>query len=179
MLLVLLLGVADFGRVFSAGITMEAAARNAAEAAAQEYLQLSRGATLPLPVGDYQRLHDVAVESACEEAVKLPGYVAGSPHCSMPAIAVCVHDGYDPLCAGEAGGAPGNCSSIHAMPSSPANAGPDGANGGRLPNVEVRTCYRFTTLFNLADLSLPFGNGLSLGEIWLQKDRTFTVASYR
>ena len=31
MLLVLLLGVADFGRVFAAGITIEAAARNAAE----------------------------------------------------------------------------------------------------------------------------------------------------
>ena len=31
MLLVLLLGVADFGRVFAAGITVEAAARNAAE----------------------------------------------------------------------------------------------------------------------------------------------------
>ncbi len=48
MLLVLLLGVADFGRVFQAGITIEAAARNGAEAAAQEYRQLARGATLPL-----------------------------------------------------------------------------------------------------------------------------------
>ena len=33
MLIVLLLGIADFGRVFQAGITTEAAARDAAEAA--------------------------------------------------------------------------------------------------------------------------------------------------
>ena len=43
MLLVLLLGIADFGRVFPAGITIEAAARNAAEAAAQEYLRIGPG----------------------------------------------------------------------------------------------------------------------------------------
>jgi hypothetical protein len=65
------------------------------------------------------------------------------------------------------------------MPTSPALTGPNGANGGQLPHVEVRTCYRFTTLFNLTDLSLPFGNGLSIGEIWLQKDRSFAVASYQ
>jgi Flp pilus assembly protein TadG len=34
MLLVLLLGIADFGRVFNAGITLEAATRDAAEAGA-------------------------------------------------------------------------------------------------------------------------------------------------
>lgn len=179
MLLVLLLGVADFGRVFTAGITIEAAARNGAEAAAQEYLQHSRGATLPLPTDEYQRLHDTAIESVCEESVKLPDYAAGSPYCGMPAVAVCIHDGHDPLCATEAATAPGQCTSIHAMPNSPALMGPPGANGGQLPHVEVRTCYRFTTLFNLTDLSLPFGNGLSIGEIWLQKDRSFAVASYQ
>ena len=42
LLLVFLLGVVDFGRIFTAGITMEAAARNAAEAAAQEYQQIIR-----------------------------------------------------------------------------------------------------------------------------------------
>jgi hypothetical protein len=177
MLLVLLLGLADFGRVFSAGITMEAAARNAAEAAAQEYLQLSRDATLPLPVTDYQRLHDLAIESVCQEAVNLDNHVAGSP-CGMPVVAVCVHDGHDPLCASEAAGAPPDCTSITAMPSTPVNNGPVGANGGSLPQVEVRTCYRFTTLFNLQDLSLPLGWNLSLGQIWLERDRWFTVADY-
>ncbi|HEU4863568.1 MAG TPA: TadE/TadG family type IV pilus assembly protein, partial [Candidatus Limnocylindria bacterium] len=47
MLLVLLLGVADFGRVFASGITTEALARNAAEAASQEYLQVRRATTGP------------------------------------------------------------------------------------------------------------------------------------
>ena len=52
-----------------------------------------------------------------------------------------------------------------------ANAFPRGAY------VEVRTCYRFTTLFNL-NLALPINTGLSLGEIYLQRHATFTVADY-
>jgi hypothetical protein len=44
--------------------------------------------------------------------------------------------------------------------------------------VEVRVCYRFTTLVPLSDLDLPFGWSLSLGDIYLQKDREFTVACY-
>ncbi len=178
MLLVLLLGVADFGRVFQAGITIEAAARNGAEAAAQEYLQLMRGATLPLPTADYQRLHDVAIQSVCEEAVNLANFAPGTP-CGMPAVSVCVHDGYDPLCATESGSAPVECPSIRGMSSIPANNAPNGPNGGQLPHVEVRACYRFTTLLNLTNLSLPFGWGLSLGDVWLEKDRWFTVASYQ
>ena len=44
LLLVILLGVADFGRVFQAGIMMESATRAAAEAGAVEYLrQVSTG----------------------------------------------------------------------------------------------------------------------------------------
>ena len=178
MLLVLLLGVADFGRVFAAGITVEAAARNAAEAAAQEYLLLKRDTTLPLPAADYQRIHEVAIESACEEAATLPNH-SGGGLCSMPMVAVCVHDDFDPHCAAESGLAPAGCTSILSMPSNPVNSGPDGANGGRLPQVEVRVCYRFTTLISLTDLRLPFGWGLSLGDVWLQKDRWFTVADYR
>lgn len=178
MLLVLLLGIADFGRVFAAGITVEAAARNAAEAAAQEYLLLRRDTTLPLAIADYQRIHDLAIESVCEETVSLPNHSGGTA-CTMPMVAVCIHDDHDPLCAVEQSAAPAECTSIQAMPSSPANAGPDGPNGGRLPQVEVRTCYRFTTLISLSDLSLPFGWGLSLGDVWLQKDRWFTVADYR
>lgn len=38
ILLVLFVAIADFGRVFAAGIAVEAATRNAAEAAANEYL---------------------------------------------------------------------------------------------------------------------------------------------
>ena len=46
------------------------------------------------------------------------------------------------------------------------------------PSVEVRVCYRFATLMNLSGLELPFGNGLDLGTIWLQRDRVFVVADY-
>lgn len=188
MLLVLLLGVADFGRVFSAGIVMEAAARNAAEAAAQEYLQLARNAP-SLDTADYQRIHDVALVEVCREAEHLPEEVDANADgvCEMPSAAVCVHDnpahpddatpppvGGDPLCGAEAATAP--------QPGCSAMAAPwpvDKAGGStQLAYVEVRVCYRFTTLINLTDLDLPLGWGLSLGEIWLQKDRSFTVADY-
>jgi hypothetical protein len=56
--------------------------------------------------------------------------------------------------------------------------GPDPALTGALPYVEVRVCYRFTTLLNLSNLQLPLGWSLSLGDIWLQRDRHFTVANY-
>jgi hypothetical protein len=49
---------------------------------------------------------------------------------------------------------------------------------GQLAWVEARACYRFTTLTNIQDLDLPFGAGLSLGTIWLERDRSFTVADY-
>ena len=68
MLLVLLLGVADFGRVFTAGITVEAAARNAAEVVAQEYLRNPPGPMsdpAPSPGDDtyYRALHELAART--------------------------------------------------------------------------------------------------------------------
>lgn len=173
MLLVLLLGIADFGRVFSAGIILEAAARNGAEVAAQEYLQLRRSSTPPTSV-DYDRIRDAALAAVCHEAERLPDRTEVAGLCSMPAAALCIHDdaaelpGYTgcgtgsaipPECTGMASWTPGNASS-------------------RLPHVEVRVCYRFTTLFNLEGLSLPLANGLNLGSVWLQKDRSFVVADY-
>lgn len=173
MLLVLLLGIADFGRVFSAGIILEAAARNGAEVAAQEYLQVRRSSTAPTSA-DYDRIRDAALVAVCREAERLPDRTAAGGMCSMPATAVCIHDdatelpGYagcgtgssiPPECTGMTGWTAGNA-------------------GGRLPNVEVRVCYRFTTLFNLEGLSLPLANGLNLGTIWLEKDRSFAVADY-
>ena len=177
LLLVLLLGVADFGRVFAAGITLEASARNAAEAAAQEYLQLRRQAS-PLTTDDFDRIHAVALESVCEEADRLPNQVESGGSCTMPATAVCLHDaatelaGYGNRCGQEAGAAPAECSQIHST--WPATA----PSGDMLPWVEVRVCYRFTTLINLNDVNLPFGSGLSLGDVWLQRTRVFTVADY-
>lgn len=178
MLLVILLGVADFGRVFHAGIVTEAAARNGAEAAAQEYLQQKRGPGT-LTDTDYARIHAVALESICGEADRLPNRALSGGSCTMPAAAVCIHDDDAELpnyvangwCGRASSGTPGECSQISA-PWAP------GKPSAALPYVEVRVCYEFTTLFNLQDLQLPLANGLSLGNIWLQKDRAFAVADY-
>jgi hypothetical protein len=179
MLLVLLLGIADFGRVFTSAITVEAAARNGAEAAAQEYVQMARnrpGGTLSN--ADYSHLHDVAIERVCRESALLPNAVGGGGTCTMPVVAVCVHDGSgDPgNCGGEAAGAPAECTGLSGW--EPFKEGAVPLNAPALPYVEVRVCYRFTTLINLSNLHLPFGWGLSLGDIYLQKDRNFTVACY-
>jgi hypothetical protein len=177
LLIVLLLGIADFGRVFSAGITLEAAARNAAEAAAQEYLQLRRDSAPP-SAADLTRIQDVAKDRVCDESKLLPNHAASGGACSMPTTAVCIHDvaaelvNYGSGCGAGAGAAPGGCTRLHAAWPATAPATTE------LPWVEVRSCYQFTTLFNLQGLSLPFESGLSLGDIWLQRDRTFTVADY-
>lgn len=175
MLLVLLLGIADFGRVFAAGITLEAAARDAAEAAAQEYLQLIRNKTGGvLDADDYQHVHDVATDTACAEGAALP---TGTSGCKL-AVASCVHDNLDvTLCGSEAATAPVPCSDLRAA-WNPSNDAPTPSGATALPYVEVRLCYQFTTLINLSDLRLPFGWGLSLGSIWLEKGREFTVANY-
>jgi len=178
--MILLLGVADFGRVFSAGITMEAATRNAAEAAAQEYQQIIRNAG-SLIASDYQNLHQLAVDEVCKEAEVLPNQVSGGGGggCSMPVIAVCVHDvaGGDAECGQASTSVPGPCSLLDGWTPDPSNTAPATGGSDPLPYVEVRTCYQFTTLFNL-HISLPMGAGLSLGDIWLQRDREFVVGDY-
>lgn len=180
MLLVLLLGIVDFGRVFQAGIVTEAAARNGAEAGALERLRGDPPAT-PGDPAYYARLHRIAAQATCAESRILPdttyvpdnettGVEEACPE--MPIVAVCVQDGNDPDCGGLAPGytgtPPTECTEL--------NRAWDGASGGAIGShsVEVRMCYRFTTLFNL-HLSLPFGWDLSLGEIYLQRARTFVV----
>lgn len=173
MLLVLLLGVADFGRVFAAGITVEAMARNAAEAAAQEYLQ-ARRAVEPSPPGTaaYTAAQDRAKEVACEEAETLPNRAGSGSACVMPVIAACVVDEWGSDCSAPSASVPPQCTEMTAWPPSlPYSA-------GDLPYVQVSACYRFTTLFNISNLNLPLGWSISLGDIWLQRDRAFTVADY-
>ena len=207
MLLVLLLGVADFGRVFQSGISAEAAARNAAEATAQEYLRTGPGnpprlQNEPAPAfGDadyngatyYRELHDLAARTACREARILPNttYTPDNPltlgvdeeTCrsadeatapSMPVIMTCVHDEVDPFCGDVAYGVPipGSCMEMQ----DPPDPGQDTSDGSRY--VEVRVCYRFTTLLNLRDLQLPLGWSLSIGDIWLERANTFAVGYY-
>lgn len=172
MLLVFLLGIADFGRVFQAGIILEGATRDGAEVAAQELVQLRRNQTT-LTADDYADLHAVAIGTACGQAAKLDETAA----CALAAVAVCVHDDSpgDAGCGSEAPSAPPQCTAM----TEPWNPSIDpGAGPAPLPYVEVRTCYRFTTLVNLANLSLPFGWGLSIGEVWLQRDRSFVAGDY-
>jgi hypothetical protein len=178
--MVFLLGVADFGRVFTAGITIEAAARNGAEAAAQEYLQLSQKSGGVLDAADYAALHQVALDAICAEAEQLPNQSVSGGNCTMPLAAVCIHDDVDPLCGSEADPSVPECTGVNgAWPGGNTNNGPAlGTPPTALPYVEVRVCYRFTTLLYLGDLDLPLGWSLSLGDIWLQRDREFTVANY-
>ena len=168
LLLVLLLGIADLGRVFTSAIASEAAARNAAEAAAQEYLQLSQRSG-GLSQSDYQDLHDRALEVACREAERLPSRIVDIlGNCTMPHIAVCVHDdaeGDTNTCGQESVSAPAECTEMSAGWSA-ARSGPI---GGR-PYVEVRFCYRFDPI-----IVVPFGNW---GSIWLQKANIFAVTNY-
>jgi len=169
LLLVILLGVADLGRVFQSAITLEAAARNSAEAAAQEYLQIDQTTLSPgLDAAGYSDLHTRALDVACREAERLPDRVLSGTQCTMPIIAVCVHDVPpaslgDQDCGAEAAGAPSECTEMAAS-WSVVNSSPD------LPYAEVRMCYRFDLL-----LTLPLGDW---GSIWLQKSNVFTIANY-
>ena len=196
MLIVLLLGVADFARVFFAGITLEASTRNGVEAVAIERLR-DGSATTASDVAYYDRLHMIAARAACAETRTLPNttYVADDPSTPSineescpsdfsdsstandgPVIAVCVQDdvglGGDPGCGGVVpwvtGPVPAGCSSLL--------GGWSATSGGATSShsVRVRTCYHFTTLFNL-NVSLPLGWDISLGDIWLHDDRVFVV----
>ena len=177
MLLVFLLGIADFGRVMSQGIVLEAAVRDGAEAAAQELVQLERNSPGGLTSDDYSRVHDVALETVCEEAEPLPNQVKSGTTCTMPLVNVCVHDaaGGDTVrCGNDSPGAPAECDVMDAAWSEQI-AQTDPAEP--LSYVEVRACYRFTTLINV-DLQLPLGWDISLGELWLQRDRSFVAGNY-
>jgi TadE-like protein len=177
LLLVLLLGVADFGRVFAAGITVEAVARNAAEAGAVERLPGRNPPPKDPSMWNsyYASLHENVAKVACSESRQLPNtsFTESDRTCpTMPVIRVCVHDDQDPICGapidGFANPIPSECTQMGNTWSN-ASAGSDGSH-----SVEVRVCYQFTTLFNL-HLSLPMNAKLNLGDIWLQRERYFVV----
>lgn len=170
-LLIILLTVADFGRYFAASLNIESIARTAAEVSAQEYLRA------PLPV-DYRAVHGYAWQSVCDEAKGLANVTYNGPatECTGIPTLVCVHDGSDSECNtpyNVAGGVPPECT-VMTDPISNAQTG-----GSELSKyVEVRVCYRFSTIFAF---SIPFVGGdltpLS-GNFFIQKIRTFTVADY-
>jgi TadE-like protein len=179
ILLVLFIAIADFGRVFVAGVALEAATRDAAEAAANQYIAAPPGPlespapAFPAPAFDatyYGKLHAYAASVVCAEMRDLPStnYDPGPPPTcpDMPIVMVCVHDGADTSCSSEAsaGGIPSNCNGFTPRPNSSQTTNPDGTQSRW---VEVRTCYHFTALLNL-----PF---FSLGDFWLQRTRNFTI----
>ena len=176
IIFVLLITIGDFGRFFASGITLESAARTAAEVGAQELTKEIASALGP----DYSVIHQYGWSSVCDETRGLPNvtYTGPGVECDGVPTIVCVHDGFDPNCdnvynAGS--GIPAACGSFDVA------ARPTSAQAGDSETsmyVEVRVCYRFNTFFNI---TLPFIGGtispLS-GEWYVERTRTFTVADY-
>jgi hypothetical protein len=178
ILLVLLLAVADFGRVFAASISTEASARNAAEIGAIERLRNKPPDPVLYPAefnSYYTALHEQIAKVVCSELSVLPNttFIAADRTCpTMPLIGVCVRDDRDPIC-----GAPitGFSSTIPASCTHMAEPWSFYSGGEALSHsVEVRVCYRFTTLFNL-HFTLPGNTGLDLGDVWIQRERVFVL----
>lgn len=180
LLLFILLGVADLGRVFADGIALEAAVRNSAEAAAQEYLQmcsLDGDANDCDEIGnpEYNSLHTIALDIGCREAERLTNLQASGGGCTNPVIAVCVHDdaaGDANGCGQEAqtGNVPAQCTELtNASGTHPWNAARNGPVDGR-PYVEVRMCYHFAPLLPVTEFWW--------GSVWMQKENDFAVTNY-
>ena len=173
IVLVLFVAVADFGRIFATVIAIESATRDAAETTANAYLANPPGPlNAPPPAGNqtyYDKLHAAAAKVICAELHDLPNtnYDAMTETCpDMPAVLVCVHDGQDAGCgtAAQPGGTiPGKCTDLTSPPTSD-------QGGTTLRWVEVRTCYHFTPLLNVA--LIPFG------DVWLERTRAFTIPCY-
>jgi hypothetical protein len=179
MLLVLLLGIADFGRAFQAGIALEAAGRNAAEIGALERLRNPPPTDSTQHDAYYAELHRIVAQVACEEMTSLPmpDDERAGPSCQhLSAIRVCVMDGIDPRCgvpiSGMENPIAARCHDMDALPSPPWPSSSGGSVSSH--SVEVAVCYQFSTLFNL-NLALPLNAGLSLGDVFMERTRSFVV----
>lgn len=194
ILLLLLVAIADFGRVFAAGVAVEAATRNAAEIAAEEYVRNPPGdpsltaaqrLAAPAPNSGYSAYYDdlalKAAKTVCVELRNLPNttYNSADGSCSTwPVIRVCVHDQTSnsggnqcgqPITPGFDASPPAECSSLPS-PGDP-SWDPTMTGGGETSRyVEVRVCYPFTAI-----LSLPFVPN----RVLFQVTRTFTVACFQ
>jgi hypothetical protein len=130
----------------------------------------------------YQRIHDVGWQSICDEAASLPNATAGSGggQCAGLPTVVCVHDGADPLCGtayNDSGGIPAGCPTL-AAGARPTNTQIGESGAQSWPYVEVRVCYRFSSVLQL---TIPFiGGTLSPigGDFFLEKTRVFDVTNY-
>jgi hypothetical protein len=189
LLMIFLLGVADLGRVFADGIGLEAASRDAAEAAAQQYMQdcskYSPGdCSTGLQPADYSALHTLARSVGCREAERMTNRQLTGGVCTNPVIAVCVHDDlaldsagcgqesltgdadHDQFCSGM--NVAGNWSAARDYVNVDGQH-IQGPPNGR-PYVEVRMCYLFNPL-------IPLTKGW-WGSIWLQRHNDFAVTNY-
>ncbi len=174
VMLVLVIEIGDFGRLFATGVTLESLTRDAAEGGSSRYVSTPPGplnspAPAPAP-GYYDAIHLYASRAVCAAARGLPGvtFDPSTATCpGMPYVLVCVHDGQDPLCSTEANAAspPADCVSFQPG-TMPTNAQADGSRR----YVEVRTCYRFDSV-----LAVPL---YSFGTIWIERTRTFDIPCY-
>lgn len=174
IMLIILLAVADFGRLFAAGITIESAARTAAEVASADYKH-----ALILPSIDYAAIHKGAWSSVCDEASDLPNATAGSGggQCDGLPTVVCVHDTLDTECGNLYNGASGTAG-CPAVAAGTSNAIAPGGEAVPSKYVEVRVCYRFSTIFQM---TLPsIGGALQAlgGDFFIERSRVFTVMDY-
>jgi hypothetical protein len=185
VMILILVAVADFARVFTALITVEAAARNAAEITAQEYLRTAPSPPVSGQPDFYRNLYREAGLVACAETRSLPNtdYDSGTGHCpTWPVIRVCVHDDIaDNQCgnqiqpAGSFRDSDPNCPQT-AQPMDYRRMYSTGSGFEPSYYVEVRLCYRFTMLLRIPPL--PFGATPPVGDIIIERSRTFTVADY-
>jgi hypothetical protein len=116
----------------------------------------------------------------CEEASALPNASPGTlgGECSGLATVVCVHDGADPDCGNvynAAGGIPAACPSLQAG-ARPTNGQSGGTEASKY--VEVRVCYRFSTLLQLSIPSIGGTLATLGGDFFVERARVFTVADY-
>src|SRR5450759_1021872 len=119
-------------------VAFEAATRDAAEAAANQYVATPPGPLeSPAPGGNtpyYSELPTFAAGVVCAEMRDLPStnYDPGHPPTcpDMPVVMVCVHDGQDNGCASQAsaggGGIPSNCSGFTPPPNRSQTTNQDG-----------------------------------------------------
>ena len=171
ILMILLVGIADLGRVFAAGIVIEGAARDGAEIGARSYLK-ENPLGPPAPGSYYQDLHRRVAKAVCYDMKGLPdvafvataGVDAPGTCPSLP-VTVCVHDGVDDACIVQPFGAvpPPGCTIFNAPATTLV-----GESGRTF--VEVRVCYQFNSITSSAFFGFP--------TIFLQDARIFTVANY-
>jgi len=185
VLLMLVVTVADFGRVFATSVEVEAAARDAAEFAANDYVSNpppgdgSVPLSAPAPMGDpdyYDALHLKAAKVVCKELRDLPNtiYQSSDDSCQeMPIILVCVHDSADPHCAVQPfNGSPTYPNDCTDFVPPPHTDQVDSGGTDERPRrwVEVKVCYHFTSL-----TQIPW---LPWTDLWVQRTRQFDIPCY-